>query len=345
MNDDMPPRESCMLKSSMVATFTNPETQVPTPVRKGAIIDLSDNNGRTALSFAAEKGLLGEVMLLLESNADTDLRDDTGRSPLLWALFHNHTDVAKLLLEKDINVNVKDREGRTALSLCAGRGLTEIAQLLVNKGADLDSKDEDDRPPISYAARWGYTEIVCLLIDGGADPNLVEELQWEEFQTPVCWAVEYGQEAVVRTFLAKTNALQACENTCSDHRKPLMLAFGSQSEAMVKLLLDHGADLWGYLSNDGPLAWAAELGRYNMVQIFLQHETRAYEDRQSHMFSALMLAAESDHGGIVELLLEDGALEGQGAYQTAWDLAECFGQEEVMTTLDPYLTNEDGDGK
>lgn len=315
------------------------------PLRESANPDLSDNNGRTALSLAAEKGLLGEAVLLLENNADADLRDDTGRSPLLWALFHNHADVAKLLLEKDVNVNIKDREGRTALSLCAGRGLTEIAQLLVKKGADLDSKDEDDRPPISYAARWGYTEIVSLLIDEGADPNLVEELQWQEFQAPICWAVEYGQEAVVRTFLAKTNALQACEDICSEHRKPLMLAFHSQSEAMVKLLLDHGADLWGYCSNDGPLAWAAELGRYNMVQIFLQHETQAYGERQSHMFSALMLAAQSGHGGIVELLLEDGALEGQGAYQTAWELAECFGNEEVMTTLDPYLTNEDRDGE
>ncbi|UQC87534.1 uncharacterized protein CLUP02_13039 [Colletotrichum lupini] len=192
---------------------------------------------------------------------------------------------------------------------------------------------------------WGYREIVSLLIDEGADPNLVEELQWKEFQTPICWAVEYGQEPVVRTFLAKINALQACEDICSEHRKPLMLAFESQSEAMVKLLLAHGADFWGYCSNDGPLAWAAELGRYNMVQTFLQHETQAYEDRQSHMFSALMLAAESGHGGIVELLLEDGALEGQGAYQIAWDLAECFEHEEVMTTLDPYVTNEDGDGK
>ncbi|EXF84320.1 hypothetical protein CFIO01_08351 [Colletotrichum fioriniae PJ7] len=345
MDDELPPRESCKLKPLMVASPISPEMQVPMPLHKGANPDLSDNNGRTDLSFVAEKDLLGEVTLLLESNADADLCDDTGRSPLLWALFHNHTDVAKLLLEKDIDVNVKDREGRTALSLCAGRGLTEIAQLLVNKGADLDSKDEDDRPPISYAARWGYTEVVCMLIDEGADPNLVEELQWEEFQAPICWAVEYGQEAVLRTFLAKTNALQACENTCSEHRKPLMLAFGSQSEAMVKLLLDHDADLWGYCSNDGPLAWAAELGRYNMVQIFLQHETQAYEDRQSHMFSALMLAAESGHGGIVELLLEDGALDGQGAYQTAWDLAECFGHEEVMATLDPYLINKDGNGK
>lgn len=50
----------------------------------GAVIDVTDKNGRTPLSFAADHGRGTIVALLLAAGADTGVEDRNDGSPLSW---------------------------------------------------------------------------------------------------------------------------------------------------------------------------------------------------------------------------------------------------------------------
>jgi ankyrin repeat protein len=61
-------------------------------VRTGADIDLQDNNGSTALHFAAQEQRPEVVKLLLDAGADIEKRDKHGATPLMHAVFYYRGD-------------------------------------------------------------------------------------------------------------------------------------------------------------------------------------------------------------------------------------------------------------
>jgi Ankyrin repeats (3 copies) len=91
-------------------------------VGKGAGLESKHNDGRTPLSWAAEKGHEAASKLLLEKGADLEPKDKKyGRTPLPWAARKGPKVVVKLLLEKGADVESKDAEyGRTPLSRATG---------------------------------------------------------------------------------------------------------------------------------------------------------------------------------------------------------------------------------
>ncbi|KAH0538232.1 hypothetical protein FGG08_005151 [Glutinoglossum americanum] len=103
-------------------------------------------DGRTPLSWAAEKGHETIVKLLLETDkVDVDSKDNSGRTPLSWAAEEGHEAIVKLLLKTGkVNIDSKDKDGRTPLSRVAGRvrpswvaktGHKTVAKLLLVEGA------------------------------------------------------------------------------------------------------------------------------------------------------------------------------------------------------------------
>ena len=60
-------------------------------------IDLADNQGRTALHFAAANGQLGAVKLLVTRCADVSRRARNGKMPMHYAADSNHSNVVKYL--------------------------------------------------------------------------------------------------------------------------------------------------------------------------------------------------------------------------------------------------------
>lgn len=50
----------------------------------GASVNERDAGGRTALSYAAEAGMLNITSMLIDGGADANLADNNGRSPVFW---------------------------------------------------------------------------------------------------------------------------------------------------------------------------------------------------------------------------------------------------------------------
>ena len=140
--------------------------------------------------------------LLLETGkVDVELKHEyDGRTPLSWAAERGHEAMAKLLLETGkVDVKSKDKDGRTPLSWAAEGGHEAMVMLLLETGkVDVELKDKYGQTPLSWAARGGHEAVVKLLLETG---KVDVESKDKYGRTPLSWAVERGHEAVVKLLL------------------------------------------------------------------------------------------------------------------------------------------------
>lgn len=82
-----------------------------------ADVNARDNNGRTALSFAAEQGNNSVTEELIRNGANIDLADNEGKTPLMWACEKGHPKMIQLLLQRKADVQAKNKDNKTAAML------------------------------------------------------------------------------------------------------------------------------------------------------------------------------------------------------------------------------------
>ena len=104
-------------------------------VSKGANLNLSDQDGLTALHVAS----LGEaeiVQLLLSHNADVNAVDHNGMTPLHNAVLHPEIDVVKALLQAEgIDVSIRNNEGMTPLDIAKLKNWNNLVKAIEAKKA------------------------------------------------------------------------------------------------------------------------------------------------------------------------------------------------------------------
>lgn len=93
-------------------------------------------NSWTPLMYAAVKGHVAVISVLLLHGADPNKKIDDGRSPLSVALEHGHYDIARLLLVHGANADSWTVANGTALSSCVQRRDLSGAELLLEFGAN-----------------------------------------------------------------------------------------------------------------------------------------------------------------------------------------------------------------
>jgi hypothetical protein len=93
---------------------------------KGADPNAKNNDGETALMWAAVYKNADAVRLLPDKGADPNTRDNTGASALLWVTDLEFPEISKMLLAKGANVNLSDNNGYTALQVSAQKRLPII---------------------------------------------------------------------------------------------------------------------------------------------------------------------------------------------------------------------------
>ncbi|KAH6970728.1 hypothetical protein BKA56DRAFT_622398 [Ilyonectria sp. MPI-CAGE-AT-0026] len=133
-------------------------------------LDCMDSYGRTALSYAAEKGHKAIVELLLDTGkVNADAQNRWGLTPLFWATKQGHEAIVKLLLDtRKVNVNIKDWGGQSPLLWAAHGGQKGIVKLLLETGkVDLYARGQSGQASLLRAAEQGHDAIVKLLLDTG----------------------------------------------------------------------------------------------------------------------------------------------------------------------------------
>lgn len=120
-----------------------------------SILNERDEQGRTALMLAAEKGHLGTIEALLELSANINMQDEHGMTALMYAAKQGHPGVIDLLLEKGANINVQDRSEPP---------MTALMHLLSNEENKFkDSRHRSFEKILGRAPEFDYLACEALL--------------------------------------------------------------------------------------------------------------------------------------------------------------------------------------
>ncbi len=139
-------------------------------------VNAQDNDGKTALMAVADNASMGReyrkfAEMLIRHGAIVDMRDNLGQTALMYASWRDNVGMAKMLIQSGADVNLADNEGETALMHAANRDI-EIAKMLIRSGAIVDTKDKKGQTALMWASGKEQTEIVEMLLKSGADESL-----------------------------------------------------------------------------------------------------------------------------------------------------------------------------
>ena len=210
-------------------------------------------------------------------------------------------EAIEIAFGKEHVYTLKVQHSLTPLSWAAGSGYDAVvAQLLAKDSAKLDSKDTQfGRTPLSWAAMYGHMGIVKLLLETG---KVDVDSKDNQGHTPLSWASRRwgGHEAVVKLLLEKG----ADVHLRAEYRQtPLSLAAEQGHEAVAKLLLEKGADVdSNNINSQTPLSFAATNGHEAVVKLLLEKGANVdSKDTRWHK-TPLMWAADYKHEAVVKLL-------------------------------------------
>lgn len=139
-------------------------------LNQGLDPDAADYDHRTALMVACVKGQVETVRKLLEYHADPDLVDMHGSSALLEATTHGNEDCLRLLAEHGASLCLSDSRAASALCQAVFDGDASRLRRLIHAGVAVDAGDYDQRTAVHIAAAEGSVAALRVLVeDGGAD--------------------------------------------------------------------------------------------------------------------------------------------------------------------------------
>src|SRR5262245_26398696 len=151
-----------------------------------------------ALLRAVQSDDRATVARLIHEPANVNAREQDGATALAWAAMRSNIAIAELLLKAGADPNLTNEMGVGPLSLAIANGSAAMAELLLQNGAEPDLARESGETPLMTAVRLGHIEVVKLLLDRRANVNA----RTKKFgQTAVMWAA--GYPAIVRLLLER----------------------------------------------------------------------------------------------------------------------------------------------
>eukprot|EP00618_Florenciella_parvula_P019704 CAMPEP_0119522578 /NCGR_PEP_ID=MMETSP1344-20130328/37876_1 /TAXON_ID=236787 /ORGANISM="Florenciella parvula, Strain CCMP2471" /LENGTH=216 /DNA_ID=CAMNT_0007560625 /DNA_START=66 /DNA_END=716 /DNA_ORIENTATION=- len=106
-----------ILLAQYAANAASAADRVEALIEHGAIVNSQNAKGDTAMHWAARRGDLQLVLLLLDNGGDPNLRESKfGRSPLHEAGMHGHSHVLHEMVKRGADMSMKDSfgDGKTA---------------------------------------------------------------------------------------------------------------------------------------------------------------------------------------------------------------------------------------
>ena len=208
---------------------------------------------RTPLMVAAQSNALGAMRALLKAGVDKDEVDDEGWTALIFAAAAGHAKVAKALLKAGANANIAEEDDWTALAHAAYRGKADVvAALLATRDIEIDYEDDIGRTPLMQAIAQQHGAVVKMLLKAKA---MVEHHTVNGSFTPLVLAAQRGVLDTVQAILeagakvdmpsvaqgdcamagADKGSARSCAR-CSRRRRPASHQLGGQDGAHAHLL-------------------------------------------------------------------------------------------------------------
>uniref|UniRef100_A0A1X7T621 Death domain-containing protein n=1 Tax=Amphimedon queenslandica TaxID=400682 RepID=A0A1X7T621_AMPQE len=198
-------------------------------------IDHTNEEGKTALMLACERGHEDIVHSLLSAGANVDIQDIRGWTALMIASEHNHSPILYMLLEANANPYLTILDGSNALMIASYYGNYEVIELLISKGVDYKYQRDDGVNTFILACQNGHIQIVELLLKEQVDPSI----QRNDGGNALMLACQDGHIQIVELLLKEQVDPNVQKN---DGVTALMLASANEHYEVVKLLLEWKAN-------------------------------------------------------------------------------------------------------
>lgn len=247
---------------------------------RGATLEPSDDEPRTAFHLASEEGHVDVVRFYLDRGTEVDLNGEDG-SPLFFASKGGRQNVAQLLLDRGADVNML-----CSLSLDYGRGTVDF-----------------DGGPLHVACYKGHFPMVQLLLEKAADPNSGGSFT---SRTPLFWTCYSGSVEIARLLLESGAEMEddillsLCEAEIEEGRDE------NDFLDLLRFLLDQGADPDARADDDisTPLYNSCTNGHVGMARLLLDRGVDVDGDDKARPIHA---ACRECKEAVFRLLIDRGA--------------------------------------
>ena len=240
------------------------EAMADTLIALGADVNLAcPSNGFTALMAAARSGKENLVKRLLQAGVDVNAFAtypfaSTQLTALMMALEEEYVHVAEILLnhggiDYSLCVDAND-EHYTVLGMAIEHGYDAIVAQMMAQGAPYGYYE------LIVAAEAGHEEIVILLLEHGVQVNPSREFLLEDSSSQQVRQYSSSSKDIPNVYVYT----------------PLMAAVANDHENLVKIFLNHGADI--HLQDSNGMTAAIIAKRHGFDQIHQLLEAHAGRD-------------------------------------------------------------------
>ncbi|XP_033104501.1 inversin-A-like [Anneissia japonica] len=160
-------------------------------------VNQQDNDGMTALHWAAFHGQPEHVKLLMLRGTDIFMTDMDEKTPLHWASQKGSLSCCKALVHCNNGgsklVNCVEASGKTCVHLAAAAGRGDIIEEFSSiPGVDFEALDPDDRTPLHWASVTGQVDSLKILLKLGLNVSAKDN----NGGTPLDYASKAGHTEV-----------------------------------------------------------------------------------------------------------------------------------------------------
>jgi uncharacterized protein len=248
-------------------------------------INAPQPDGTTALHWAVRRDDVATAEALIKAGADVKSSNRYGVTPIGLAATNGSAAMLRKLLDAGADPNTATPGGETALMTAARTGKVDAATLLLDRGANVNAKDNvRAQTALMWAVIENHADVVGLLLARGADINAHTNV-----------TVPKGEYVPARAGGASGNGIvrQRALPTANGGMTPLLFAVRDGNAAMMRLLLDRGADLGKSSGNHtSPLLIALLNGQVGMATELLDRgaDPNAADDyHRAALFAAIDL--------------------------------------------------------
>ena len=226
-------------------------------IGKGADPSAATDLGVTPLWIAATNSGTAMIERLLAAHADPDIAPATHVTPLMVAAQRGNTEAVKALLAHGANPNAREvAHGQTALMWAVSGRYPDIVRLLLAAGADVRARTKS----------WKQRVLLCCqYYEGEVDGAAVVDMGG---YTPLMFAAQDGDVESARLLLG---AGADVKDRAADGSSALLIAAHAEQADVGALLLDAGADANDASTGYTALHVAAVSGDLALVKALLDH--------------------------------------------------------------------------
>ena len=280
-------------------------------------INATDASGYTALHRAAASGQLAIARQLVTSGADVNAINNRKETPLFLAAASGHNQTLQYLLQHSAKTTMLTFNKSSALSAAIRNQHTKSIALLLDKPLDNESR----RRALLIAIE-NKMEAVAIKLTRN-NPLLSKA---DDKQRTILWlATEAGLKKLVATLLKDNTVVKMIDKKDNLGYTALVRATLGNHGAIIKLLIEHGANSKVVTPEENTLLMlAVNSGHLKLAEYYIGKGVD-FDHRNLVGDTAMMLAAANGQDNIIELLIQVGAdLQGRNrddlnAYQIALD--------------------------